>query len=75
MEDCGCKCIAQPDRITINHADVVHCPLHAAAPELLEACKEFVKTLESWATFAGEFETLPARLKAMEAIAHAESKE
>ncbi len=38
--DCGCQLVRDEDGLRM-----IDCPLHAAAPELLEACKEAAEGL------------------------------
>lgn len=39
---CGCKFESWTDAWDRGHQEFQYCPLHAAAPKLLEACKELL---------------------------------
>ena len=44
IKECGCRAGADRE----GYCDIDHCPLHAAAPEMLEACRYALSELEEW---------------------------
>ena len=83
-ESCGCRAVE--DASLRDTDEVALCPLHAAAPELLEALKTLLNTW--WAEFSdffggdaeadaenrADFDALPAVVAARAAIAKAEGR-
>ena len=42
MKECGCEIIFKEGYATLPFGKIVFCPLHAAAPDLIEALKMFL---------------------------------
>ena len=74
-ELCGCKIGLFPEPVEctvchqinpVDHYTLEYCPLHASAPELLEALQLIISILPDGNS--------PSHLKAKQAVAHAEGK-
>lgn len=67
-----CDCMAQVDDNGEGHLDL--CPLHGAAPELLEACKIALESLEKWGLDEFNDKDSPGTYQLRKAIAKANGK-
>ena len=70
VDNCGCKLV----RVTTG-LHMESCPLHEAAPELLEACRYAVENLKPKGTVTKDFSGHNAMATLSKAIAKAEGRE
>jgi len=65
MASKSCSCTAKVNDI-VYEVDICHCPLHKAAPELLEACKRALPIVQSYNATLSGVEVLEAAIAAAE---------